>query len=55
MAEQFAELDESQDPRGFDILVSIELFEETMGSLARLYFSFGLRNNRSRPGYRIRS
>ena len=38
MKEQLAVLDESQDPFGFDIFLSTELFEETMSSLAGLYF-----------------
>lgn len=38
MKEQLDVLDESQDPFGFDIFLSVELFEETMSSLAGLYF-----------------
>jgi len=38
MKEEFDNLVESQDPFGFDIFLSVELFHETISSLAGLYF-----------------
>lgn len=50
MAKQLAELDESQDPFDFDIFLSVELFEETMSSLAGLYFQLWFKEQKKPVG-----
>jgi len=40
------QLTENQDPFGFDIFLSIELFEETLSTLADLYFQLWFREQR---------
>lgn len=46
MKEEFSNLVESQDPFGFDIFLSIEMFEETITSLAAFYFQLWFKEQR---------
>lgn len=46
MKEEFVNLSESQDPFGFDIFFSVEVFRETIASLAGLYFQLWFKDQR---------
>ena len=46
MKEEFANLAESQDPFGFDIFLSVEIYHETITSLAGLYFQLWFKEQR---------
>jgi hypothetical protein len=52
MKEEFANLAESQDPFGFDIFLSVEIYHETITSLAGLYFQLWFKEQRKPAAFK---